>query len=372
MLTEIVYKRDSKGKIRSWQAETEGNKWRTIAGIQDGKMVTSEWRLSLPKNVGKANETTAEQQAILEAEAAYKKKTESGYYLDINAIDTFEQFKPMLANDYAKLKKPLEFPVWSQPKLDGIRCVAKADGLWTRAGKPHLAIPHIWEAVKPLFDEHPDLVLDGELYNHSLRDDFNEITSIVRKAKPTAEDIEKSAQHIQFHIYDMVYLDNPDMDFMTRNLEIQRLLDVDNTSNKSLKWVFTRLVEDEEDLDNRYQSYLERGYEGQMVRLDGSLYENKRSKNLLKRKEFITAEFKVLAVEEGQGNWSGCVKRFHLELPNGGTTDAGVRGTQKELRKLFESGKTPDWCTLRYFTPTPDGIPRFPVVIDYGFGKRED
>ena len=54
---------------------------------------------------------------------------------------------------------------------------------------------------------------------------------------------------------------------------------------------------------------LEAGYEGQMIRKDAP-YECKRSKNLLKRKEFITEEFKVVKVVEGQGAWTGYVKRF--------------------------------------------------------------
>ena len=108
-----------------------------------------------------------------------------------------------------------------------------------------------------------------------------------------------------------------------------------------------------------------------MVRLDEK-YENKRSKHLLKRKEFITEEFEVVSMEEGQGNWSGHTKRFILRLADGREVGAGVRGNQDQLSKLWESQETPTWATLRYFDLTPDGIPRFPVVIDYGVGERDD
>ena len=124
-------------------------------------------------------------------------------------------------------------------------------------------------------------------------------------------------------------------------------------------------------LDEEYSSYMTDGFEGQMVRYDLK-YENKRSKSLLKRKEFITEEFKVLSVVEGMGNWAGYVKRFRIEMPDGTEVGAGVRGTQAQLKELFESGETPDWATLRYFGLTPDGVPRFPVVIDYGKGERTD
>ena len=108
-----------------------------------------------------------------------------------------------------------------------------------------------------------------------------------------------------------------------------------------------------------------------MIRVD-SFYENKRSKSLIKRKEFLDAEFKVIRIEEGVGNWAGYIKRFVLELPDGRVFASNVRGTQKILKDLLESNETPDWATCRYFTPTPDGIPRFPVVTDWGKGQRND
>ena len=125
------------------------------------------------------------------------------------------------------------------------------------------------------------------------------------------------------------------------------------------------------DIDKLYGHNTEAGYEGQMIRKDAP-YECKRSKNLLKRKEFITEEFKVVKVVEGQGAWTGYAKRFILALPDGTEFGSGVRGTQAQLKELLESNVTPDWATCRYFELSNDGVPRFPVVIDYGTGVRED
>jgi len=133
----------------------------------------------------------------------------------------------------------------------------------------------------------------------------------------------------------------------------------------------TVFVMDDDHCNSLYADYLESGWEGQMLRRNKVYEPNKRSGSLLKRKEFITEEFKVISVEEGQGNWSGCVKRFVLEMPDGRFVGAGVKGTQKKLKELFESDEKPTWATLRYFTPTPDGIPRFPVVIAWGVGVRD-
>jgi ATP-dependent DNA ligase len=93
---------------------------------------------------------------------------------------------------------------------------------------------------------------------------------------------------------------------------------------------------------------------------------------LLKRKEFKTEEYKVVQMWEGQGNWSGYTKRFVLRLPDGRDFGSGVRGQQAQLKELWESKDAPDWATCRFFDYTPDGIPRFPVIVDYGKGQRED
>jgi len=361
-----LYKQDSKGKTRSWTVQYEDAKWRTVAGIHNGTMVTSEWRKAEPKNVGKKNETTGSTQAILECEAKHQKRLESGYFSNVEDIGKSTLFKPMLATDFAKLKKPLQFPVISQPKLDGIRCIARADGLWSRSGKAHLSVPHVWEAIKNIFIRFPNLILDGELYNHDLKDDFNSIVSMVRKSKPTQEDLDRSASLVQYHVYDTYN----DEDFAARRLSVVRICRMANAD--CIVPVQNRWVESLEDLNLTYSEYIGKGYEGQMIRIPTSLYENKRSNNLMKRKEFITEEFDVSGVEEGLGNWSGCVKRFNLYGADGLKFNAGVRGTQAQLSDLLNNKECPSWATLRYFELTPDGIPRFPVVIDYGWGERLD
>lgn len=56
-----LYTRDSLGNVRVWYMEQEGDKYRTTSGLLDGEKVTSEWTVAKPKNVGKRNETTGEQ-----------------------------------------------------------------------------------------------------------------------------------------------------------------------------------------------------------------------------------------------------------------------------------------------------------------------
>lgn len=367
-----LYKRDTKGKIRQltiqygWDSDDIAAT-RSIAGLKDGKLVTSGWNESKAKNVGRANATTAYTQAIAEAMSIYDRRLEKEYFKDIKDIDSYEAFKPMLAGGY---KDGVEFPIIAQPKLDGIRCIANKDGLWTRQAKPITSCPHIWEEIKPIFEKHPEYVFDGELYNHELKEDFNKITSLVRKLKSTEEDFAESKKLVQYHVYDMYDTSKPELEFSSRFFKFGMTL-LSNKDNTSIRVVETIMVQSQESLDNLYGQWTEAGYEGQMVRYDMP-YENKRSKYLLKRKEFITDEFQVVTMLEGKGNWAGYTKHFVLSKPDGTHFGAGVRGTQEVLKKLWEDGKAPDWATLRYFNETPDGIPRFPVVIDYGFGERED
>ena len=364
-----LYKRDSAGNVRIYRGEVaeEGGNWftRVITGLSDGKQVRSGWRIVEQKNVGKANQTSLEEQAFAEMTANAMKKLERGYFSDIKKVDTFDKIKPMLASKYedANVIWGLE-TIFSQPKLDGIRCVARANGLWTRAGKELVSIPHINEELKEFFENYPDAILDGELYNHDLRENFNKITSLVRKTKPTEADIVEAKGLVQYHVYDLI--SSPEV-FSDRMNFLRIALDV-----PSVEIVNTNKVETADELDDLYGAYLEDGFEGQMVRKDELYQQNKRSKYLIKRKEFLTDEYDVIRVEEGKGNWAGHIKRFVLQTENGQEFGAGVRGNQEVLSALFKSGETPTWCTLRYFAPTPDGIPRFPVIIDWGMGQRED
>jgi DNA ligase-1 len=364
-----LYKRDSNKKIREYNIEWTGHGvsqpgYRTVAGIQGGKMVTSEWKYTEGKNIGKINETTPSEQAEKEAVAKWEKKEEKEYFEYESEVDSYDKFKPMLAHDYTK--RPQDFG-YSQPKLDGIRCIATKDGLFTRAGKEIATCGHIEHDLIEFFKEEPDIILDGELYNHELKADFNKITSLVRKVKPTPEEALECHEKVQYHIYDCYDKNNTDQNFDFRCF----FIDEDQPDEASLRFVETTWCGSQEELDKKYSEYTEAGYEGQMVRND-TPYENKRSKNLLKRKEFITEEFNVVEVLEGQGNWAGYAKHFELELGDGRNFKSGVRGNQETLKALLEQEDKPTWVTCRYFEKTPDGIPRFPVVIDWGNGERSD
>jgi len=368
-----LYKRDSKGKVRIWTMQVGFNNdneagIRTISGLVDGQKVTSEWNLTEAKNVGRSNATTAKTQAEFEAQAEWTKNVDKEYFVDVNAIDSYTAFKPMLAHDFTKT------PVTSgitQPKLDGIRMVVNTRGLYSRSNKEIVAVPHIAEALADFIKDHPTVTLDGELYNHELKDNFQKITSLVRKTVNLgADELAESKELVQYHIYDMFDSANPDMTFMQRYNWIQKNVHLVNKKAVGIHLVPVAICETSEEIDVMYGEYTQAGYEGQMIRQD-AVYENKRSKGLLKRKEFITEEYEVVQVHEGQGNWAGYAKRLTLKMPDGTTFSSGIRGSQAKLKELLENPNI-DWATCRYFELSNDGVPRFPVTIDYGVGERDD
>jgi ATP-dependent DNA ligase len=352
-----LFKLDSKGKIREWCCEIEGDKYRTIAGVQNGKMVTSGWTVAKGKNVGRANETTGEEQALSQVESKYTKQRDSSYHDDIANVGKTEFFSPMLATKWEDLKDKITYPIYVQPKLDGVRCVITCDGAKTRNGKDIPTIPHIIEELQPLFLANPELILDGELYNHELKEDFNEIISIVRRSKPSADDLEKSKEMAQYHVYD---LPSNNGDFLSRTLELFELV----KSVQYTKYVATYTAQNEEDADNHYGKFMEEGYEGGMARLNKP-YEVKRSKTLMKRKDFEDAEFEIVRIEEGQGNWAGHAKRVVFRLEDGRECGSGLKGNFAFAKKLLEDADlyVGGEVTVKFFTRTPDGMPRFPVSI---------
>ena len=376
-----LYKKNTKGKTLLWFLEVEGEKYRTVSGQKDGTLKRSAWTIAKPKNVGKINATTPEEQAQLEAEAKYTKKlAQGGYKESEDDLDTVTFFEPMLAKafvkDATKVAKAVdncpnsltfrEGKVWVQPKLDGIRCIAKADGLWTRQGKKIVACPHIERALEPYFIVNPKLILDGELYNHELKDDFNEITSIVRKQKPTEANILEAEELIQYYIYDFGGTDTPYserykwlVDYMVSESPIQ-ILEARNA--------FSRV-----ELDIYMEQCLDKGYEGIMVRLGNAKYEQKRSKNLLKYKKFIEDEFKVVQILEGDGNNAGMAARVLLELHDGKLCMANMTGSWEYcIEVLIDKNKyIGGEATVSFFNYTPDGMLRFPRVKQLYEGKRD-
>lgn len=383
--SDEIFKYDSHGKLRTWFYRVDGDRWQTVHGLDEGAKTESAWTICTPKS-----QPTAELQAQFEAEAEMKKKLERDYHRTIEECDSPNFFKPMLAHPY----EGTEIGDWaSQRKFDGIRCIATAKGLFSRQGKRFFAAPHIEESLAPLFDQMPTLILDGELYNHELRDDFNKISSLVRKKNPTKGDIAESRRLMQYHVYDMPSAGGG---FANRFVQLVRLpiflVEQYDTRTDQLIYQgrmnqssdgFIQLVETvfghgHEALVEVYQGYVAEGYEGQMVRAPNGEYQQKRSKHLLKHKAFKDEEFKISRILKGVGAREGMAGAVEFILPNdhrlenGERPKAGLRGNEAFFRDLLARSAELEGTdvTVRFFDYTPAGIPRFPVATKFHEGER--
>jgi DNA ligase-1 len=345
MKLTTLYSRSVNGKINTWFIEVQGNQFRTTSGFDDGIKTISEWTTCEVKSY-----CSAEEQAIKEATAMHRKKIEAGAFESIADIDNETFFEPMLAKDWHKEKAKIKYPIYSQPKLDGIRCIVRKNGMWSRNGKQIISAPHIYEAMKHLFIDNPDLTFDGELYADKLANDFNAICSLVKKTKPTEEDLKESKDKIEYHIYD---LPSHKGKFSERYKAL-----INTVLPSCCVKVVTSIVNKEDEVLVLYGNYVDNGYEGQMLRLDLP-YENKRSKSLLKHKSFVDSEFIIKGVIEGKGKLTGKVGKLVFE-----GFDSAVNGSHEYLEQLFNDktlvGKK---ATVKYFDLTPAGEPRFPKVI---------
>ena len=267
--------------------------------------------------------------------------------------------KAMLAHKFDKSRVDWNQAVYIQPKLDGVRCLFTKDGAYSRNHKQFMNVRHIEMALKPFFDQHPDVILDGELYNHKLKRDFEKIISLVRKQKPTDDD-RRDAQHlVQFHCYD--YFDGVMYDsYSTR----QDQLACSNIYGPCVKYVETHLVKSYDIARANHKVYLEDGYEGSIIRLDG-LYKHGRSYDLMKFKDFSDTEATIIGYEIGKGKRTGTLGKFIM------LDDEGVRFgcppgkgyTYKDLASMLKNidsfiGKR---ATFTYFQRTQAGSYRHPL-----------
>jgi len=355
-----LYKRSSNGKITEWTIEINGSCYRTISGYTDGIKTTSEWTQCEGKNISKKNSTTPEQQALAEATATHRKRIETGSFENINDIDSPVHFKPMLAHDYNDHKNKIKYPIASQRKYDGVRCVIHSGGMYSRNGKEIVSAPHIIESLNLFSEKYPNVILDGELYTDK-EFDFNKIISCVKKTKPTSSDLNESKEYIKYFIYD---LGSDSNDFNTRYSILGKMFE-NNDLPSTCVLANIDIINSEEDIKKYHDLYVSEGFEGQILRtLDGK-YENKRSKSLLKNKMFDDNEFIIKDVKEGIGKLSGKVGKLVFE-----GFESAVNGEHSYLEELWNNkdkiiGLT---ATVRYFglTTTENPVPRFPKVISIG------
>ena len=278
--------------------------------------------------------------------------------------------KPMLA--YPVSDKPIDYgnKISMQPKLDGVRCVIQAERdfpgtnlasitvkAYSRTGKEWKNIDHILYNLRPWFILNPDVILDGELYNHDLKDDFEKIISLVRKQKPTDIDALESADMVQFHCYDII---DETKTFEERNRFIQQVV----PRNHCVHHVKTQAVATESLAKVVHQQNLDNGYEGSILRTN-DVYVCKRSHNLRKFKDFSDAEATIIGYLDGKGKRTGTLGKFIMQDDEGVEFGCppGKGYTYKDLKIMLDNigDYIGQRATFTFFERTKAGSYRHPL-----------
>jgi len=378
MFDKILYKKHSNGQIGSWHiyvTDSPAEITREASKVIGGKAVVTRTIIHEGKNIGRSNETTPLEQAELEAEAKFKKKLDEGYVLtppkagDV-VTNSLGFLKPMLAQPMDKVKQWV-FPVFVQPKFDGHRMLATAqDGqvvLYSRQGKV-VSVEHIRDILQRSHEAYlvngdgwDGRTLDGEIYQHG--ETLQRIASLVKKPKP-------ESRGLKYYVYDV-------MQPSTYEHRHHYLLWV--TANLDPDYVEvteTHTIQNTEELEDFHALQIGKGYEGTIIRHGDLGYEDgKRSKSLMKKKDFQDAEFLIIGHELGKPDIKpdATYERpvFICEAANGKRFNVTAPGTMQERHALFDAGISKCYMqllTVKYFNLTPDGIPFHGVALRF----RED
>ncbi len=367
MLFKRLYKLNSDGKTSQlWEIHYENDEYFTISGQVKGKKVTSAKTKVIPKV-----KRTLQQQIELEMNSLINKKRDNRYVENLEDIENAEGnlpgFSPMLAKDWLDHKKKVIFPCAVQPKLDGVRCVITKEGMFSRKRKQFSSCPHIWNELKILFDNIPNLKLDGELYSHDFKDDFENIISAVRKTSEKAsEDDLKFQENISFFIYDIpsIFNLNENDPFNVRHNLFNSVFEKYKNNLKHIKVLETFYIHKENEINNFHDNFVSNGYEGLMIRNSNAPYEGKRTHNLLKVKIFKEEEFEITKVNEGDGGLSGHAATFTFVMPDGKVFDAKMEGSFDRLKWIYQNPQevVGKMGTVKYFKLTKRGVPKFGTV----------
>jgi len=309
------------------------------------KQQMSEPYYAAPTNVGRSNERNSEQQAEFEFDAVIKKQRDKGFRAKGERKNTRPM--PMLAHKFTDHKKKVEFPIYVQPKLNGMRMLFDGENGWSRGNKE--VIPEVIQHLK--FDTG-GYILDGELMlpNNQL---LQESMKAIKKYRP------ELSPELLYHVYDVVL---PDQHYDNR-MEILDTIFMD--APKNVVRVKTVKAEDESQVSHLHQLFVQDGFEGTMIRDPWTNYEvGKRSYSLLKLKDFVDAEYRIVNVIDGDGSDVG-LAIFELETDSGQRFNCRPEGSQENRADLFKNRRSliGKYLTVRYQELSKDGVPIFPVGV---------
>ncbi len=276
----------------------------------------------------------------------------------------------MLAFKVQQYGAQLSIPFYVQPKLNGVRALCNGSVFQSR--DEHIWHPpvlaHLHEQIQPIFEHFPNFITDGELYLHGLSlQKINQAVAVNRHA-PT-----NVTPRIEYHIFDLLDLENPAGDFEYRAEQLAAIQDLISFHNIThVKVVPTHKAGSMDFTEPLYKSYLKQRYEGLMYRSLGFAYglkencgnKENRWKCLLKRKEWLDKEFRIVAftITTGAKGERGFQVTCEVE-GTGQTFNVGSGLSDDELEYYIENSPVNQWAKVKFETFSDTGIPLKPTIL---------
>lgn len=356
-----LYKESSTGGIQQWKVFTEGNKVTVEFGQVDGKLQTKDTFCS-PKNIGKANETSPEEQAALEAVSKWEKQVKKGYVECTSGKRVVNL--PMKVKSYfdGTMKEKVNFPATIGRKLNGVNaeCRLNPDGTivqLSRGGEEYPLPP----AAAQLELRNAMTVLDATAINYEIYLHNKHLQDIVGAVKAPKNHTELWKK-LEYHIFD---IPSNTSNWEGRLKKLGQLTDA-----KFVKVVQNYPVISHDEIITYQDQFIAKGYEGSIVRNLSGIYEyNKRSSDVFKVKYVQSDEFKIVSYTLDKNNhpvFSCSAKGGDFKVKPKGTAEQ-----RDEIRQQATSwvGK---WMTVEYEMLSKDGIPLKPVGIGLREGYEKD
>lgn len=352
-----LFKKDTKGKIRYLSVYTNGPDLVQESGIVGTDSPVIHTKTCKSKNVGRSNQTSPEEQAQLEMTSLLASKESEGYFNSVEEAQNGNVILPMLAKDYKVESKKIDWskPVFIQPKLDGMRCLAFVKNgsvtLMSRDGKIIKNMDHI---IRSLESINTDVILDGELYCHGKS--FQENMELIKKYR------KGETESIQFHIYDLV----EDKPFSQRVVRPYVEITLNTVG------VPTYEIKNEDELKEFHSQFLQDGYEGSIIRHGDEPYKvSGRSSSLLKYKDFQDLALPILDIEPADKRPEWGVPVFYWKGAKDDKLRAGMKFSHEKRMDFLKNkdkyiGVTAE---LRFFEYSDEGVPRFPVCVGFRLDK---
>jgi DNA ligase-1 len=348
-----LYAKDSKGNIKVWFVTVNGPEIIVSFG-QDGGKIQTQITTCKPKNVGRANETTAEDQAQHEAQSKWNKQIKRGYCADKDNIAS--NTLPPLAKKYQDAGHQINWPADVLVKLDGVRCTFFYEGdgkvvFQSRGGEKYPVIQEIAsELVDRVFKYFPAYIVDAEIYCHGMY--LEDITGAVKKHND-------NTKLLKAHVFDIFNPYKPCEAWQQRHSRYLLDLYYDSKPHSRVEFLTALRVPDEESMIELHDEYVEQKYEGVVIReLDGLFEFDKRTSAFQKYKIPVTKEFKLVDVLKDK---NGCgIPVCEVEVDGVMKTfKAPLAATHEKRRELLDNkiNYVLEWLTVDFEKLSKYGIP---------------